>query len=301
MLGPKEDRYFSNGFKGIDISYNDEEVYQGQYKATIAVGFGVWAKKKGTVLTPHLGTTEFISVAAVVCQQLMEKSVGLSPEIIKRAWINHFNCKMKPCDDTDYDNIPVSGKIVSEQKELDHVVYGFEVRIGSVLIKPVVCSPLKEIKEANSRQDQEVDHQETDNYKEGYKLRDLEIKDVHVDREMMVSGGKTILHEQIHSQKGLGAHYHGILLTDFILITGQLTQALLCHINCKTRTESSNLWLREIDAWCETPSEGKYFDSEVRFSNVQTLQTRGEKWLSVGLTGTVGNIHSRIKVAQRVN
>jgi hypothetical protein len=296
-LGPAEDRYFSTGFKGIDILYRDADFCRGCYTAKVAVQFGAWSKKKGVSLSPHIGTTEFISMAAVACQQLMEKEAGLGRMEIHQSWISRFHCRMKPCEGTDYTCVPLSGKIVSEQREMEYTVYEFEVEIGDVCIKLKVNCPLKPVDESVRVQQED----RVDLYRKGYKLRDLGITNVYVDSESMYSAGKITLYEQSCHKKGIGACYGGLLLTDHVLVAGQLTQTLLCRINQTSRSGSSNLWLREIDARCETPSKEKTCDSEVQFVDFRTLRKGSETWRSVKLSGKVGNIHSSIKVAQQFN
>jgi hypothetical protein len=297
LLGPGEERYFSSGFKGINILYGDARIDQGCYTDTVDMQFGSWSKKNGAQLTPHAGTTEFIAIAATVCQQLMEKEAGLDPIHVEQSWISRFYCKMKPCGGTDYHCIPLSGNIISKQTKVKHFVYEFSVKIGMISVELTVCCPVKHSDE-NSY---EEDENKVDLYRKGYKLRDLAITNVHVDGESLRTAGKTVLYGQTCPQKGIGARYSGMLLTDFILITGQLTQALLCHINHTSRSKSANLWLREIDAWCDDPSEEKVCDSEVRFLNFRTLRKKEDTWQVVELSGTVGNMHANIKVAQMIN
>jgi hypothetical protein len=297
LLGPGEERYFSNGFKGIHISYGDACIRQGYYTANAAVQFGAWSKKDGTQLTPHIGTTEFISIAATVCQQLMEKEAGLDAAHVGQSWISRFYCKMKPCSDTDYYCIPLSGNIVSIQTETAHTVYEFEVRIGAVSARLTICCPLKLADEDSCVQYGD----RVEMYRKGYKLRDLSITEVLVDSGSLCASGKTVLSGQNCLRKGIGARYSGMLLTDIVLIAGQLTQALLCHINHTSRSKSGNLWLREIEARCECPSEEIACDSEVRFLDFRILRKKEETWQAVDLSSKIGNMYSMIKVAQQFN
>jgi hypothetical protein len=302
FLGSREDRYFSNGYKGIDIIYKDTVVSQSCYTGSVAVRFGTWSKKNGTHPVAHLGTVEYISIAATVCRELMEENMHLDDETVRHSWISHFNCRIKPCDEINYNRIPLSGKIVSKKNKPGHTVYEFEVRIETVSVK-LEISCLSENGEENlrnpKRMNRRKDIAETDMYKNRYKQRDVTITDVFIDGESMKSGGKATLCEDSGYKTGIGAFYRGLLLTDFILIAGQLTQALLCHMNGLSRSESSNLWLREMDAWCAPPINENICDSEVCFLDFRTLQKKEETWQSVRLSGRAGNIHSTIKVAQQ--
>jgi hypothetical protein len=227
----------------------------------------------------------------------MEKEAGLDRKSIDRSWISRFYCKMKPCEGADYMRVLLSGKIVSAQKELDYTVYEFEVQVGNVCVKLKVNCPVKPVDEHNYRRQ----GNSVDMYLKGYKLRDLAITNVYVDSEAMHSAGKITLYEQSFLKKGIGACYGGLLLTDHILVAGQLTQILLCRINHTSRSGSANLWLREIDAWSETPSNEKNCVGEVQFLDFQMLRKGEETWQSVKLSGKVGNTHSCIKVAQQLN
>jgi hypothetical protein len=298
-LGPKEDRYFSSAFRDVHVSYKNVNVAQGCCTAVIAVQFETWSKKNGEKLMPHLGTTEFISIAAVISQQLLEKEADVTQNMIGHSWIRHFSCKMKPCNDVDIDNISLSGRIVSKRIEESSIVYEFEIQIGRTPVVLEICCPVKKcISDTKIIESVPV---QIDFYREGYKLREHAIKNVCIDGETLKSDAVTHLYEKSATFKGLCSHCYGMLLTDFVLITGQLTQALLCHINHISRAESSNLWLREIDAWCHTPPMEKTCSSTVHFLNLNTLRKKEELWQSVELYGTVGNIHSTIKVAQKIN
>ena len=215
-LGSKEERYFSNGFKSIDVIYNDVLYKDGIVSSNIHVKQrSSWSKKNGRNLKPHLGTTEFVSISAVIAQHLLEKEFDL--------------------------------------------------------------------------------------YQDGYKFRDHTITDIILDEEKMNSRGNVTLYEEDIQKKGIGAKYDGMILTDYVLVTGQLTQALLYSLNNSDREKSNNMWLREIDVWCEFPPTEKTCNGEVKFLNMNTLNMSGETWQSVTLSGSLSNMNSKIKVAQKIN
>ncbi len=296
FLGCKEDRYFSNGFKSIDILYGDV-IYENNILTTsIKVQCKKnWSQKNGLCLKPHLGTTEFISIAATVSQQLLENKLGLNTNDIETSWISRFTCKVKKCENIDYSHIPVSGKFVSTTPLEGFCESCINVHIGSLSVMLYVRHPFL------PSTSEPVDGKKIDLYKRGYKLRDHSITDVILDKEEMVTVGSVYLSDSCReSRKGLGAKYMGMILTDFVLITGQLTQALLYNMNKIKRAESNNLWLREIDVWCEEPQNETKCHSEIRFLNINIIQKDNKTWQSVTLSGKLGRINSKIKVAQKI-
>jgi len=141
-LGSKEDRYFSSGFKSIDVIYNDILYKEGVLSSNINVEIDDnWSKKNGKSLTPHLGTTEFVSIAAVISQQLLEKELCLSDDEIEASWISRFICKVRQCTHVDYNSIPVSGKIISTNPHEDFLKSIIQVQIGTVQVALHVCHP----------------------------------------------------------------------------------------------------------------------------------------------------------------
>lgn len=297
-LGSKEDRYFSNGFKSVEVMYNDFRCEDGILSSNINVRQGKrWSKKNGENLKPHLGTTEFVSIAAVVAQRLLQKEKGLIDHDLEISWISRFTCKVRQCTDIDHNCISVMGKIISTDAHVDIFSKSIiQVQIGSVQVMLHVCHPDTISSESCKNTDNAVDF-----YQKGYKYRDHDITNIILDIEKMTSCGKVILYDENTLKKGIGAKYSGMMFTDFVLVTGQLTQALLYGLNNSDREKSNNMWLREIDVWCELPPMEKKCNSEIKFLNVNILNINGESWQSVTLSGSLGNMNSKIKVAQKIN
>jgi hypothetical protein len=296
FLGPNDDRYFSSGFRNMDISYHQVQCNSGQLTANIQVQMkSDWSKKNGHCLVPHLGTTEFISIAAVASQLLMENELKMNQDDIERSWINRFTCKIRQYEDIDCDCIPLSAQILLVHDTGERVVYHFRVQTGSLPITMEVCCLRN-----SAGKDRMVKSGEVDLYRTGYKWRSHFITSVIIDGNEMKASGKVCLLDENKERKGIGAGYSGMMLTDFILITGQLTQSLLYHLNHINREESHNMWLREIDVRCENPANEMICDSEIHFFDIHQLHKKEEVWQLVGLSGTLGNMHSKIKVAQRL-
>lgn len=296
VLGSGEDRYFSNGFKTIDISYDDIVCGDGVINTRINVKYTEgWSRKQGQNMAPHLGTTEFISIAAVVTQKLMERVLGLNRKEIETSWISRFILKVKTCTEGDCSRIPVSGHILSTESRNGGYESRIVVSIGSVSATLHVCH------QCHACDEHKDETTKIDLYKTAYKLRSHSIKDVIVDEADMTTIGNASLSEADVSKKGLGAAYSGMIFTDFILVIGQMTQALLYSLNKASRDSSSNLWLREIDVWCTAPSNETKCRSEVKFLDINTIHKKEETWQSVILSGKLGSMNSKIKVAHRIN
>ena len=299
-LGAKTGRYFSNGFKSIDISYSDIIYSNNILSANVKVGFNAnWSKKNNESLIPHLGTTEFVSIAGVISQQLLKEEMKFSDEEIASSWINRFSCKTRKCTNTDYNNIQVSGKIVSTIDNNKYSQTCINVKIDVVQVTVYV----RHSKNIASKDDKcESKNYFNSLYHNGYKQREHFISNVVLDDDKLTSWGDVIMKdENIQCNNGIGAKYSGMMITDFILVTGQLTQALIYNMNNTKREENGNMWLREIDVWSDAPPTDRNCESLIKFNNVNTLNMNNEVWQSVELSGMLGNMNSKIKVAQRLN
>jgi hypothetical protein len=297
LLGPKENRYFSNGFKYMEILYGDFTQNDGSLFTTIQVKSGSgWLKKNGKNLSPHLGTTEFIAIAAVMTQHLLEREKQLSNDEIEWSWISRFICKIRQCTEIDQHYIPISGKIESTESLADFLQSKIQIQIGTLQIILFVCHP-----PAGSSSRNKKDVGSIDIYQKGYKLHDLSIYDVVLDRENKTSSGNVVLYEENIRKNGIGSKYPGMILTDFILVTGQLAQALLYDLNGNDREKSNNMWLREVDVRSENPSKEKVSNSKVTFHTINNVRKNNEIWQSIALTCSLDNMYSKAKIAQKLN
>ena len=297
LLGPKGNRYFSNGYKSIEILYGDFAQNDGNLFTTIqAKSGGSWSKKNEKNMSPHLGTTEFIAIAAVMTQHLLEKEMQLSNDEIERSWISRFVCKIKQCTEIDQHYIPVSSKVVSTEVLAGFLQSQVQIQIGTLQATLFVCHP-----PAGSSNQYKKDAGSINLYQKGYKLRDLSIYDVVLDRENKTSSGNVFLYEENIQKNGIGAKYPGMILTDLILVTGQLAQALLYNLNGKDRENSNNMWLREVDVRSDIPPREKVSNSKVTFHTINNVTKNNEIWQSIALTCSLGNMYSKAKIAQKLN
>jgi len=295
FLGPKENRYFSNGYKAMEIFYEDITQIDESLITSIQVMTGSsWSKKNGKNMVPHLGTTEIISISAIMSQHLLERQMHLNSDEIERAWISRFKCKIRQRTDINQNQIPVSGKIILTESFNDFFQSQILVQIGTLRVTLYVCHP-----PAGSSNSSIKDTGSINLYYKGYKLRDHSINDVVLDSVNKTSSGTVTLYEANVKKNGIGAGYPGMMLTDFILVSGQLAQALLCNINGNIRENSNNMWLREVDILSEIPPKEKISKSEVTFQNVDNVEVDNETWQYVIMTCSLCNMFLRAKLAQK--
>ena len=227
FLGPKENRYFSNGFKSMNIRYSNIVQNDGSLSVTIQAETGSnWSKKNKQNMSPHLGTTEFIAISAMISQLLLEKEMRLSNDEIEQSWISRFMCKIKQCTEVDQRNISVTGKILSTEPLAGFLQSQIRVQIGTMQVTLFICHPYAGSLNRNKKETDSVNL-----YTNGYKMRDHAVTGVVLDMESKTSSADVSINEEKNRMNGIGAKYSGMILTDFILVTGQLAQVLLYNLN----------------------------------------------------------------------
>ena len=302
FLGNEEERYFSNGFKQIDCNYENLHYQNKLLTGEVIVDYK-WDKKKTKHL--HLGTVEYIAIASVVCEQILSTEFQLIPEEVSFCWINSFKIKIQtPVKLLDNAKIQVSGKLLSTEKIslLNEYKSSFEIKIDKTLAKiSVIHSQNTKFNFFNSHT--RVDKLST--YCIGYKKRKHLIEKITSNEDLMIcTAAVSVENSNRNCQKiGIGSQYEGILLTDIVLIFGQLAQVLFYQIEKTDRNKGDNIWLKEIDISIDKPNEEMEYGAKLSFTSIKTLELKKEKqmWRSVQTFSELGdNISLSAKIISQI-
>lgn len=305
FLGAREDRYFSYGYKGVSFAYNKMEYTNNAFNCNLNLSWKLpFGKKEGKVLSVHLGTVEYFNISCVAADLLLGAIYKMSDSDRNRSWVSGFDIKTSACNKNEYSNILVSAEVLksdSLQNEAEEVQTKIKVVVGEMAMYLFVNHPAMEQNEdiaskislENFRKQIEEGY-----YTKGYKDADLDITNLNVELGKGTIDANVELKYSEQDGSWLGKDYYpGLSISDFVLSTGQLTQVLLYLQEGLYRSQTNNLWLREMYVRCDRPCSGTCTHEEVTFSEHKCVKFNGDNWSMVSLNATLGSIKATIKVA----
>jgi len=300
FLGNEDERYFSCGFRHVNVNYASLTYREKSLIGNVTVT-SEWNKKSGK--SAHLGTIEYIAIASSLCEQILKTEFSLTSQEIMSSWICYFKTKIQACIDlTENTAIPVLGKLISTEKVQDsfnQYVSDFEIHINSTVIKIRINHPINFWFKVISCNRITID--KSGIFSLGYKEREHSITNILIDEELMKCSASVSIQDKCCCKRGIGSKYQGTLITDIIIISGQLVQALFYTIEKTNRSEGGNIWLKEFEVAIENPENDMSYDACLIFSDVKDLKKGNETWKSVLFTSELGNISSKIKMVSKIN
>jgi hypothetical protein len=299
FLGKEDNRYFSNGYKYFDFKY-ENLYYQSKMLSGTVLCECNWDKKRNRHL--HLGTVEYIALAATICEQMLKSEFYLSPEEIASSRISYFQMKIQSCIEL-FENtrIPISGELISIQRaenDVNHFNSCFEIRINRTVVKIEINHPVYFWFNISPHFDSCIN--ESGLYCTGYKKRNHRIKNIVINKELMNCTALVSIEDHYSQKSGLGSRYCGTLLTDIILISGQLVQALFYTLEKTNRNQANNIWLKEFEVSINSPDSQMVYEAKLSFEDVKTLRKGNETWRSVRFKSELGEISSTIKMVSQI-
>ncbi len=298
FLGKEEDRYFSNGFKHFDFNYQNLS-YEPECKILTGNVFVDYKWRNKTNRHLHLGSVEYIAMSSIICEQVLLAEFQISSKEISSCWISNFKTKIQSSIELSEDTkIQISGKLISTEISKDRCKSLFEVKINTTLVKITIDHPAKTCRNLSS-----ISYLDADNssiYCTGYKKRTHLIKDVTLNDELMLCTASISIEDSSTQKSGIGSLYKGTLLTDIILISGQLVQALFYYIEKTDKNNGSNIWLKEFDVRINEPVEETEYNSKLYFEDVKTIKKGDEIWKSIQFVSELGAISSTIKMVSQI-
>ncbi|MDR2057968.1 MAG: hypothetical protein LBP83_06770 [Dysgonamonadaceae bacterium] len=300
FLGSEDERYFSSGFKYVDVAY-ENLIYREKSLSGEVIVNSEWNKK--TDKSTHLGTVEYIAIASSLCEQILKTKFYLSSQEIMSSWICYLKTKIQSCIDlTENTVIHVSGKLILTEKIQDTVnqyASSFEIRINNTLIKIRINHPVSFWFKVTGGNPVEIN--KSGIYSIGYKDREHSIEHIFIDKETMKCTASVSVRDKYHCKSGIGSKYQGMLITDIIIISGQLVQTLFYTIEQTSRRDAGNIWLKEFEVTIDNPESEMFYDAKLSFEDVKLLKKNDEIWKSVLFTSKLGKIYSSIKMVSKIN
>jgi hypothetical protein len=139
ILGPKTDRYCSNGFRNVRFSFANITFSDKTLKGNVYVDFSKkWSSKKDSRQTPHLGTAEYVSIAVLMAELYVRLSMGFGNRDIAVSWVKQVKLKSMP----EINRESIQPFHIRQQNEEDRQS-AFEIVIGHMLMHIIIAHPLK--------------------------------------------------------------------------------------------------------------------------------------------------------------
>lgn len=303
-LGAKDKRYLASGYKKVCYEYKQLHVDNGILKGSLDIEWGgVWSIKGASSLKPHLGTAEYLAIAANMVEVYLAKVYKLSQSAINYSYISFFKLKMPPVPKQQTSSLNVSVNKVEFTGNDHRITSVFCVDIDHVKVRVNVvhCSEqgdnfwkISERGICSIRK-----HYFTEGYKKHCHQIFVDSKDWEQDRlEAAISLTNC---SDRYDENGIATAYlPGPSLTDFVLISGELIQALIYKMDNLSREETNNLWLRELTIESGLPSTSNQYSHSVDCVSFRKLKKKNEDWRLADLELKMNTTTALFKVAHKL-
>jgi hypothetical protein len=309
ILGPADSRYFSQGFKNIDFRFEEVKSAGESMSMIVHVEWASqWAAKKNKLVAPHLGTAEFFAISTVASEVLLESAFNLDSLDRSISWVRSFDLKTQPCGESQQ-RLPVFAEVKKtypSNYSINSMISEVEINIGPIITRlsidhPPVCQK----REASYSLAPESISQalEQSFMARGYKTHEHKITNVLPDLELqqITASVSTSNIDTKGKFNGLCSGFNPCFhITDFVMVSGQMTQVLLYMMDNLHREDTHNMWLREIHIRYPNPTLNHEIQARISFTENKKLVLKNKLWRSVSLFAEFGGLSADIKVAHQL-
>lgn len=303
ILGCKEERYFSAGYKKVSCELSNCRFTDDRLTACLKLGWGKnWSIKKGKETDQHMGSIDSSLVAIRALELFLATKYNLSRDQISSCLIRRIEFKTKPCPQSLNQGHDVELTSIQSFFDKENLL----LRRFKVLVKNF-CFMID--LELSSKFNILVLHDEkitqgmaypVSYYNVGYKSTSVDIENVFLNLETSsIVAKSTITHSVPIEKHGLGmTHLKLLTFVEYLSIAGQLTQMLLYKLENITREESNNMWVRSLTAnfHPERINQSDEVFSMAHFSEYNVVTIKNENWRTVTAKFEIGNIEGFAKV-----
>lgn len=304
-LGDGRKRYFSNGFRKInhlikDITLNDvEQSLQGILTVEYPEDWS--GKNPAKKLKPHLSVLDAFLVTAQLNEAFLACHFGLSNEMREKIWISKIKMKAGVIPETSLENVKIATQYLNTSPNNNNVnkyESTFISVIGTINVEMVICHDLSDDK-TTYKVSEVIDEIKKQYFGTGYKIPIHEITDIEISglNSSISSNVNATNNESIRTNYGQGkAFFPSFSWPDCMLISGQLTQALVYTLDKISRDNTNNLWMREISAEYINPLKLEVNRAFIKVTEFDTEEIDGRIWRFATLHGNIGNMQGEFKV-----
>lgn len=255
LLGPKEGRFFGDGFKRVDhtlsnISFEFHQVGDDPFlgKGQISAKGNLiypddWSIKSNHFVRPHLSTIDAIVFGSEIAESYLSnifefRDIDLSSSLIEKCQISAGS---EPIENLE--NFKITGTY-QNKKYSSKVVSAFKLLVGNLKIS-LTISHLILGNQVNSEINLGVLRGDVQNYNSlGYRNTDYYLQNVNIQDDKIEY--ETRINRKTPT-RGLEANYFPfVTFIDAVILSGQISQAFLYHLDDISRNESNTLWMRKV-------------------------------------------------------
>lgn len=301
LIGDEKTRYFGSGYKKVKYQIEDEKTQDDFFLAQLKIHYpDDWSLKvDGKKLQPHLSTLDSVVIGVKLVKDYMNKVLNIDEGIIVKSLINNFTVKAGKTLYENLSDINAKLKFNSENQISDNLL-DFSIKIAQFSVKIEVVLPIS-LEQENVESKSEKDyyfHEFTNTVKI--------IKNIELSSDYTSITGKANLNYPLNIT-GIEANYVQenlvIPIIDEIIITAELTEALLSKLDNIPREKSTILLMRKVN--CERSTNYLKYDQQlglfkVSMRKTQVVSINGRIMRLSDMIVTAPNLYMTYSVAQEL-
>jgi hypothetical protein len=299
ILGAKKDRYCSNGFRNVRYSFANIVFSDRILKGEISVDFSKkWSSKKNSQQMPHLGTAEYVSIAILMIELYLRLVMGFDSREIAVSWVKQMKLKSMP----KINRKKIQPFHICQQKEKDGQST-FEILTGHMLTHVIIAHPQRHIHTINPYFNfaDYLSGLHRSFYYEGYKEVNHDVHNVQINSAGYEASGDIPIQPAGNKLNGIGsAYYPAMDIVSFILVSGQLIQALLYNLDNMRREDSGNMWLRRLYLRYPSPLSPNNLTEHIRCETFKKIPFNGQIWRVADISIRMGTIEAMFNMTHQI-
>lgn len=270
-LGPRERRFFGEGFKRVQQTLSNIEIGENEIRATAGVVFPrEWSRKGDIDQRPHLSTIDVLLFGARLSELYL--GGGLKP-VLRRVQIKAG----KAPEEENLEAFEISARVKETVEYQGRLLTIFDCQVGSLT---VTC----EIEhDKGERSDLEALELDVHDLGKRQLITDVVLDGERARAQVDIDGGETVS------------------MVDTFVIGLQLGQALLYELDGVSRAESNTLWMRKtsLELIDSRPVTGP-IEIEAVLEESRLLEAKTGTWRSADIVTEFHGIRLRCSVAHQI-
>ncbi|OCW93300.1 hypothetical protein A9168_12225 [Macellibacteroides sp. HH-ZS] len=303
VLGPKNNRYCSEGFKNVDFAFFDLKIDFRILKSKVKITFSKqWSSKNNENLKPHLGTTEYFNISLILSELLLTSYFDMDEIAISKSYVRYLKMKARRVFDNNLILDAIVNLIDTMEERGNTVTSTFDIVIGHMDIRLSIVHEISKPRNIISHDKlyDFINRVEYNFYKNGYKESTTDINNIelNVNNKTLLSNVK-----YSHTQSeyvGIGTDYKTMNISNFILMAGQLMQIMIYKLEGIRRDQSKNMWLRGLEMHHNPNSLHLPSKASVKCLRFNSVLLYGEKWRVADLLTSIDNLSAKFNMTHQI-
>jgi hypothetical protein len=315
-LGPRQDRFFGEGFKRVVHDITDLEVRtvngHGDARAQASLSYPAdWSRKSSAVLRPHLSTIDALVLATQISEAYLTHTYGLDSAERRRMWLAGVEIRAGQVPQENLRRVAVEARHTAAllPPAGDEPLFSaLACRVGTLRVGCEVRHDRgRAPRTAQRYASMEVLLGGADGrvYGNAYRCRSHDISDVHMsdDRRSVTARIAVNVPAASAAPDGIeGLYQPSLSMVDFVVALAQLAQVLAYELDAIDRGVSGTLWMRRVHLVAQKPPERlpDQLRGTVRVDRSALVPYAGGVWRTLEVTGSCGHIHAQASIAHRL-